>query len=141
MYGFYAPGIEWLHFLKTHVHILGKIRRRAKGQTDVLAKLPLISLNRHYPGTSDYIRDAKKSGFRIWVHCCPAQNLASVSDEEGELCWPQEHNSHYNWDFCFHSWLTLEAQLKLCHFLQAALMSKTDANSARLLVMIHKMYR
>ena len=30
----------------------------------------------------------------------------------------------------FLSWLTLEAHLKLCQFLQAALMNKTDATSA-----------
>lgn len=104
-------------------------KEKGKEQKGVLAKIPPHFFNRCYPRTSDYIREGGKVIFRIWMHCCLTQDLSSVSKEEEKLYWPQEHNSYHNWDIFFHSWLTLEAQRKLCHSLQAALMNKIDANS------------
>lgn len=106
-------------------------KEKGKGPKGVLAKLPLISLNNAVQELLIISGKLEKVVFRVWMHCYHAQNLSSVHEEEGNLCQPQECNSHYNWDLLFfHSWLTLEAQFKLCHFLQAASMNKTDAKFA-----------
>ena len=117
--------------------------KKGKGQKGVLAKLPFISLNRGYPGTSDNIREAGKKWF-LETGCIAAlHKIWVLLVRKKKSCAGHKNIIHIilGTFVFFHSWLTLEAQLKLCHFLQAALMNKTDATSARLHMMIHKIYR